>query len=104
MLRNQGAIEQRRELDQPDSVRVLPDETPGQLERQAALASAADSDDRQQARRGKSPLQLPDVMLATNEACAGCGQIVLDCHGSSFNSVHRARDCADARRMAGWRN
>ena len=75
-LADERRIAQRRQLHEPDAIRILVKQRVRHLQRQPGLAAAAGADQRQQARGGQPLLDLRDLSLAADEARQGLGQVV----------------------------
>ena len=75
-LRDQGAVHQWREVDQPDAVRVAIQNDPGDRERQPCLADPAHAGQRQQPRGLEQAHQFGQLLLAPDEAAHFGGQVV----------------------------
>ena len=67
-LRHERLILQRRKLHKPDAIGVAALQVPPHLQRQARLARAARSRERQQPRGGEQRRDLATLALATDEA------------------------------------
>ncbi len=66
-LRHEPRVTQRGELDQPDAVGKIFADFGGELERQPALADAADAEQREQARVGEELRHLRHLGIAPDE-------------------------------------
>ena len=84
-----------RELDEPDAVRVPREQPPRELDGEPALARAADASERQQSRLAERRVELPQLGLAADEACARLGQVVARA-GERGTGLVRAPEAGDA--------
>ena len=75
-LRQQRGVDQPGQLDQPASVGIVADVSPGQLLREARLADPARSDHRQQQRVAEQGVELAQLAFATDEAGQHARQVV----------------------------
>ena len=67
LVRDQRRIADRREIDEPDAVRIRVEHVGGDLQREAGLAETAHAEEREQARALEQLLRLGDFALAPDE-------------------------------------
>ena len=70
------AVHVRRHVDQPDATRPGSDLTCGCFQRQSGLPGTADSGQRDEAMLSKQPLELGELLVATDEARELRGEVV----------------------------
>ena len=74
--RHARAVHVRRHVDQPDATRPGSDLTCGRFQRQPGLPGAADSGQRDEAMLSQQPLELVELLVATDEARELRGEVV----------------------------